>query len=43
MSSICDKCWSEDKKIFMKEELIEILKIIFLLIICKIPNERKKA
>ena len=31
------------KKIFMKEEPIEILKIIFLLIICKIPNERKKA
>ena len=27
LSSICNKCGSEDEKIFRKEELIEILRI----------------
>ena len=31
LSSICNKCGSEDEKIFQEEELIEILKIIGLI------------
>ena len=31
LSSICNKCGSEDEKIFKKEESIEILKIIVLI------------
>ena len=31
LSSICDKCGGEKKKIFKKEESIEILKILYLI------------
>ena len=31
LSSVCNKCGSEDEKIFKKEESIEILKIIVLI------------
>ena len=31
LSSICNKCGSEDEKIFMEEESIEILKILCLI------------
>ena len=31
LSSICNKCGSEDKKLFMEQESIEILKILGLI------------
>ena len=31
ISSICNKCWSEDEKIFIEEESFEILQIIGLI------------
>ena len=42
LSSICNKCGSEDGKTFKEEESTEILKLFGLTDICKMPNERRK-